>query len=240
MKIPIDIISINCLNPIESLRALDYSTRHIEFNNSYLFTNEDLHTSKHQVIKIKKFNSIHDYSNFLLRIDNFIESSHVLIIQDDGYVLNPEKWRDDFLNYDYIGAPWPNNYSWRKRWKNDQYLNAYKYSKINRVGNGGFSLRSKKFLKFSKQFKSTNQIPEDVFLCLLKYQESQQFDIKFAPFEIAYEFSLEVPLRGFKLKKELKKGSIDINNHFGFHGRRFKNSEYLIDLKNNYNLFDKD
>ena len=120
------------------------------------------------------------------------------------------------------------------------YLNAYKYSKINRVGNGGFSLRSKKFLKFSKQFKSTNQIPEDVFLCLLKYQESQQFDIKFAPFEIAYEFSLEVPLRGFKLKKELKKGSIDINNHFGFHGRRFKNSEYLIDLKNNYNLFDKD
>ena len=35
-----------------------------------------------------------------------------------------------FFDYDYIGAPWPNNF-------------------VNRVGNGGFSLRSKKFLELT-------------------------------------------------------------------------------------------
>ena len=54
----------------------------------------------------------------------------MLIIQHDGFILNHKAWDNEFLNYDYIGAPvyWMGN-------------------KLIEVGNGGFSLRSKKLLK---------------------------------------------------------------------------------------------
>ena len=35
-KIPIDIVSINCLTPDQSIKALDYSTNSLLFNNSFL------------------------------------------------------------------------------------------------------------------------------------------------------------------------------------------------------------
>ena len=146
MNLPIDIISVNCLNPLESLKALDYSTKILKFNNSYLFTHEKINSTKHKVINIDKFNSITDYSDFILGIGNYVDSEYVLIVQDDGYIINPKKWTNEFLAYDYIGAPWPGQYSWRKRWKNETYQKAYINSKKNRIGNGGFSLRSRKFL----------------------------------------------------------------------------------------------
>ena len=34
---------------------------------------------------------------------------NAMLIHSDGYVINPSAWRDDFLDYDYIGAPWPKN-----------------------------------------------------------------------------------------------------------------------------------
>ena len=30
-----------------------------------------------------------------------------LTIWTDGFIVHPEMWRDEFLKYDYIGAPWP-------------------------------------------------------------------------------------------------------------------------------------
>ena len=233
MNLPIDIISVNCLNPLESLKALDYSTEILKFNNSYLFTNEKINSTKHKVININKFNSITDYSDFILGIGNYVDSEYVLIVQDDGYIINPKKWTNEFLAYDYIGAPWPGQYTWRKRWKNETYLKAYINSKKNRVGNGGFSLRSRKFLNFSSAFNSTNGIPEDVFLCLINYESAKKNGIKFPSAEIAYNFSCEVPLGGFNLSKEIKNHHLDINQHFGWHGKRVKNFEHLLKLKEN-------
>ena len=131
----------------------------------------------------------------------------------------------------YIGAPWPTAYSWRKRWSDKKYQNAAKNSKINRVGNGGFSLRSKKFLKYASNFESCNGIAEDVFLCLVNYEKAIENDIRFAPFEIAFKFSYEVPLKGRKMKKEAKDQFLDKSKHFGWHGKRFINSDELINLK---------
>ena len=60
-----------------------------------------------------------------------------MLIHDDGFVVNPDSWQDDFLNYDYIGAPYPlpqDNFSYRDIDGN-----------LIRVGNS-VSLRSKKLL----------------------------------------------------------------------------------------------
>ena len=35
----------------------------------------------------------------------YIKTSHVLIVQWDGYIINSKKWDSRFLNFDYIGAP---------------------------------------------------------------------------------------------------------------------------------------
>ena len=47
------------------------------------------------------------------------KTSHALMIQFDGYVLSGDRFSDNFLSYDYIGAPWPHYQS-------------------HKVGNGGF------------------------------------------------------------------------------------------------------
>jgi len=38
---------------------------------------------------------------------NYFDTTHCLFIHADGYVVNPHKWQDSWLQYDYIGAPWP-------------------------------------------------------------------------------------------------------------------------------------
>src|SRR5574340_709517 len=37
----------------------------------------------------------------------YVQTSHLLTIQWDGWVLDGAKWQEEFLKYDYIGAPWP-------------------------------------------------------------------------------------------------------------------------------------
>ena len=92
-KLPIDIISANCLTPKDSLIALDYCTNFFNFNNSILFTSDAVTSSNHKVEKIEKFETLDDYSNFILRLYDYVESDHVLIIQDDGFITNPDKVR---------------------------------------------------------------------------------------------------------------------------------------------------
>jgi len=72
-----------------------------------------------------------EYSKLMLKhLWPLVKTEHILVVQYDGMAIDGTKWSDDFLNYDYIGAIWP--WAW--------------HPPDNRVGNGGFSLRSKKLL----------------------------------------------------------------------------------------------
>jgi hypothetical protein len=87
-----------------------------------------------------------------------------LIIQDDGVLFRPGM--DQFLKYDYIGAPWV-----------DCPENAFIKNHVNGdlVGNGGFSLRTVSVMrdittKYEKEkrqlfYKNMCNIPEDVYFC---------------------------------------------------------------------------
>lgn len=76
-----------------------------------------------------------------------VKTSHFLVVQWDGWVRNGTRWRDIWLNCDYIGAPW---------W----------YKTLN-VGNGGFSLRSTGLAKFVAEHPTWYPLktPEDQTLC---------------------------------------------------------------------------
>ena len=83
-----------------------------------------------EVVPIAALASRDAYSDFVLKsLLPHVATSHVLLVQWDGYVINPAAWDPAFLDCDYIGAKW--------FWHDDGM----------RVGNGGFSLRSRRLLE---------------------------------------------------------------------------------------------
>jgi hypothetical protein len=124
---------------------------------------------------------MYQYANFLLKnLWPLIETSHCLYVQWDSNIRDVNLWTDKFYDYDYIGAPWP--------WHN------YK------VGNGGFSLRSKKLLNACRANSvhlpsegEEDAVAEDNVIGLsARNLLETRFDIRYPPLEIANQFSIEV------------------------------------------------
>ena len=208
----ITIVAASDLYIKETINALKISSQLLNPKKTILFTSHlYLESKKDNIIfqKIKPLRSKSDYSKFLIfELYKYIKTSHVLIVQWDGFIVNPKKWQKNFLLYDYIGAPFI------PRIKSSAYsrdLNDDFYV----VGNGGFSLRSKKLIEAPSKYnlfdnKKLTNSNEDGFFCVLhrKFLESKGF--KWAPFNIAREFSIESPLNISEL----------IDLPFGFHGRK--------------------
>jgi len=137
--------------------------------------------------------SIDAYSNFIVKdLHQYITAEYCLIFQYDGFIINPNAWSNDFLRYDYIGA----------------VFSQTNWSKVNRVGNGGFSLRSKKFMKYCSTLHYPGLVNEDKFLCALHYKDIISQGLKFAPPSLAAQFSIE----------EETEYNDSNTSSFGFHG----------------------
>lgn len=126
-------------------------------------------------IGIEDLSNIHSYSEFMLRgLPSHIGTSHALIVQWDGYITNANLWRDDFLSYDYIGAPW--------------YIRHCPAQ----VGNGGFSLRSKRLLEAVAGLTADYTTPEDETICkTFRNTLETNHRMQFAPVGVAEDFSCE-------------------------------------------------
>lgn len=158
------------------------------------------------------------YSEFVMYCLHFyITTPYVLIVQSDGWILNADNWDDRWFDYDYVGAythaALENNqfymwYGWEGRTQNPLI-----------VQNGGFSLRSKKFLEAPSRYgivRKTQSEPtlnnEDVQLCCFMRPYLEKVGIKFAPFDVAKYFSFE------HLSPNLHK-DMDLKKFFGHHSR---------------------
>lgn len=146
-----------------------------------------------------------DYSFWILKnLKDYIQSDYTLIQQWDSCVINPNSWTDNFISYDYIGAPWRTN-------------NA---SSI--VGNGGFSLRSGAFIEACGSKDVINTIPigkfilgnEDYHACFTCGNIlHKKYGINFAPESVAMRFSVErFGPEGFD------PNDLSTYKSFGFHG----------------------
>tara|TARA_Y100000816_G_C26069844_1_gene562621 strand:- start:812 stop:1519 length:708 start_codon:yes stop_codon:yes gene_type:complete len=157
-------------------------------------------------IDLKGYNKL-----ILNELYNYFNTSHCLVVQSDAFVINPEIWTDEFLNYDYIGAPWTKNISPNNNISIDL--------KKNRVGNGGFSLRSKKLTNITKDYEYSNlKFPvdqEDVIICHYLFEELIKENISFAPIDLAAKFSVEHPQTNSEY-------GINDKNVFGFHGKHLQ------------------
>lgn len=138
---------------------------------------------------IPKIQNIKEYEKIVLQTTvDYLKLDHYLVIQYDGFVLDANRFDPHFLDFDYIGAPWP-------------------HLDNNNVGNGGFSLRSRRLMEAvaeNVELKNEND-PEDIFICRsIRGMLESKYDVKFPPQELAQRFSFEMPFQ--------------TRQTFGFHG----------------------
>ena len=162
-------------------RALEECVKRIPFRNVITFSDREIFSGA-KLVPVTNITSMRDYCDIMLKgMWPYVETSHIIFVQWDAMIHDPINWDDDFLNYDYIGAVWP----WRPTGQN--------------VGNGGFSLRSRKLLN-ALRHSSINLVPEsehgvqeDNYIAIQhRTLLEQHAGIKFAPQELAAKFSYEL------------------------------------------------
>lgn len=181
----VTLVCVACIRVDKAIKALKYSMKDINFGETKLITNENIEDPSFKTVLIDKL-TYDGYNKFIVfDLHKYITTDYALIIQDDGFVVNPEMWQDEFLEYDYIGAPWPPQISFFSD-NNGQLV---------RVGNGGFTLRSKKLLQAAneKDLKWTN-VSEDYYICCKNAHIYKECGLKFAPVDVAKYFSHEFNL----------------------------------------------
>jgi hypothetical protein len=207
-------VSLACVTSVNldrAVKAINFSKRNIDFGEVLLLTDREIISEGIKTTKIDPVDYI-GYSKFIVyELHKHISKDHVILIQDDGFISNPEKWKDLFLDYDYIGAPFPvpredDNISYRDPFGN-----------LIRVGNGGFSLRTKKLLQLPSllnlEWKSYfGFYNEDGFFSVHNRHILEANGCLFAPIEIASRFS-----------HEYKTAETEGILPFGFHGKHHSN-----------------
>ena len=106
-KLNLNKVTLACIDDVDPAMAkmiMKSLLARIDFAESILFSSKDESYVDH---KINSINSLRDYSIFAVKeMHKYINSEFLMIIQRDGYPINLEAWDDQFLDYDYIGAPW--------------------------------------------------------------------------------------------------------------------------------------
>jgi Protein of unknown function (DUF5672) len=108
------------------------------------------------------------------RLSAFVKCDYMLNIQADGFVTTPELWDESFLDYDYIGAPWPTGLTTGSR-----------------VGNSGFSLRSRRFMEASSFGPAYEMEGDDVYWTQTAHHYFLGKGMKYAPLDVAARFAVE-------------------------------------------------
>lgn len=186
----VTLIAVTSVAVVQTVRAMMSSLDQIAFGAAILFSDQPPPPDTPRDITWQDIAPIRcraAYSQFMLRnLRQYVATSHVLCVQWDGYVLDARRWDPEFLAYDYIGAPWPH------------------FADGCTVGNGGFSLRSRKLLDACIAL-GIDATSEDVAICRTnRLALEQEFGIRFAPEALARRFAFE---------RHAPTGS-----EFGFHG----------------------
>lgn len=161
-------------------KALDYSSSKIAFG-----------AVKNIIVPT---NTIDEWNRAIVfDLGDYIDTEFALLIHPDGMVAEPSMWDEKWLQYDFIGSPFPlpsDDFSYRD-------VNGV----IQRVGNS-VSLRSRKLLQLPKklgmEWRSFHGFyNEDGYISVNMRHIFEEHGCKFAPFEDALRFGRETPLQEY-------------------------------------------
>ena len=174
----VTLCSVSSTNLAATIEAMRTSMQYVNFAEAVLCTHAtdaalDVGDAI-RIVPIEQLTSAKAYSHFMLtQLVDYIATDHCLVVQWDGHVIDPARWRAEFLDYDYIGASWP------------QFDDGHD------VGNGGFSLRSQRMMEACCQDRFQAHHPEDVAICRTNRAALEQQGMSFAPVELADAFAAE-------------------------------------------------
>lgn len=186
----VTLVAMTSVKVMETVGAMEYSMKDIDFGDAVLITHRKpiylpksiryAHTSK--LTNIDHFNY-----KMLYELGDYIHTDFAMIVHYDGFVVHPEMWRDEFLDYDYIGAPWPDPH--------DDFTYRDINGNLQRVGNS-VGIRSKRLIDFPKEagipFEADHgYFHEDGFLCVKNRHLIEAAGMKIAPIEVAKYYSHE-------------------------------------------------
>lgn len=179
MRLSLPDVTLCCVSDValpQSLRAIRLCHDQAQFARSILMTSKPILPSDDiEIVRTEPIKSRVDYSRLVLSgLHPHVQTSHVLLVQWDGYLLDASQWKPEFLQYDYIGAPWIH------------------FADQMAVGNGGFSLRSSRMLRACANLASPGNEAEDTFICRTSRAILEdKFGLRFAPVELAKQFAFE-------------------------------------------------
>ncbi len=143
----VTLVAMTSVKIWETIKALQYSMQGVDYGEVVLITHRRplflpkkityKHTSRLTNIDCFNYKMVYE-------LGDYIQTDFALIVHYDGFVVHPESWRDEFLDYDYIGSPWP----LPKPGKVHSYHDVY--GNLCRVGNS-VSIRSKRLLDFPRK-----------------------------------------------------------------------------------------
>lgn len=171
----VTLIALTSLDWEGHKRAIDKSCEEIDFGDVKLIWDQ-------------KIDSIDSWNyKVIYELWRYVQTDYAMLIHADGFIQNAEAWRSEFLDYDFIGSPWP--------LPQDDFSYRTPTGELVRVGNS-VSIRSKMMLglpymldiPWKSYYGNTN---EDGFLCVHNREVLEKHGMKFAPLKVAKYFSKE-------------------------------------------------
>lgn len=225
-------LSISCIetrNITKAVHAVERTAQCISADRVYWFSNSAFPKALPGIEVINIL--IPDFTDFFEDINRVclhllprvVTTDFNLTVQADGFAINPQAWDDQFWEYDYIGAPWPWMWGGGPYWPRPI------------VGNGGFSLRSRRLYQallevdikwhladwasdqrinrreyYTPGATGEKHLVEDILISLwYRDRLEADFGIRFCPPELANKFSVET-VSSFT--------QYWLGRSFGFHG----------------------
>lgn len=144
-KLPdVTLLAISSDRVESNVKALEHSMKLMEFGAVKFLSHRkpEYLPEGIQFEECAELKCIRDFDYYAFKeLGKHVTTSHALMIQDHAYLLHTDVWRDEFLNFDFCGALWEPRM---------EFLSPSSFT-LARLGNGGFSLRSKRIMDLPKK-----------------------------------------------------------------------------------------
>lgn len=185
----VTVVGIDNFHPLRTLRAMRKAEQLVQFADSVLVTspNHAQHIQGVNVLPLITGINRKQREQFMIcDIAQSFTTSHCLHMEWDAGILNTAAWDNNWLEYDFIGAPWTYPHT---------FPGFPPCTRERCVGNFGFSLISKRMAVALSKLSAPNDRElaqfSDVYVCMKLRPMLETVGIRFAPEEVALKFSCE-------------------------------------------------
>ena len=178
----VTLVCLDCEDVVRAIKIMEYCKTQCEFGDVVFLTSEETDYPHTSIDKIgttgNRVTGLTEYSKFFLHhLHEHVHTSHMLVVQHDGWILDGDKWNPRWMNLDYVGPLFV------------QYA---------AVGSGGFSLRSTRLMKLVSDicppfengtFGKTGFVWEDGMICFGLRRQLMAAGMRYAEIRAAGKFA---------------------------------------------------